>query len=79
MKLNQSTKFVDSNMKPIKIGLRKVSCADLRNYKDAIIDIVMTGDSKEFGKGNEKFSYTTLTAIQIKIKEINSVFNCDFQ
>ena len=48
VKLNSNTKIVDSNKNPIKIDLRKVPCVHLRDYKDAIIDIVITGESKEF-------------------------------
>ena len=79
VKLNPNTKFVDSNKKPIKIDLRNVPCTDLREYKNITIDIVVTGESKEFkGKNGETFSYTTLTVTQIKIKDMNSVFDCDF-
>ena len=54
-------------------------CTDLREYKDATIDIVLTGASNEFqGKSGEMFSYISLTATQIKIKSLNSVFDCDF-
>ena len=48
VKLKPSTKFVESNRKPFKIDLRKVPCTDLRDYNKAIIDIVLTGESKEF-------------------------------
>ena len=48
VKLNSNTKIVDSNKNPIKIDLRQVPCVHLRDYKDAIIDIVITGESKEF-------------------------------
>ena len=79
VKLNPCTKIVDSNKKPIKIDLRNVPCTDLRESKDATIDIVVTGESKEFeGKNGEMFSYISLTATQIKIKSMNSVFDCDF-
>ena len=109
VKLSPSTKIVNNDKKPIKIDLQKVPCSDLREYKDATIDIVVTGTSNEFeGKngemrGNEGersspgkpsashevapgegkasprlFSYISLTATQIKIKSMNSVFDCDF-
>ena len=79
VKLSPSTKIVDSNKKLIKIDLRNVPCTDLREYKDATIDIVVTGDSREFeGKDGKKYSFTSLTATQIKIKDKNSVFDCDF-
>ena len=83
VKLSPNTKIVNNDKKPIKIDLRNVPCADLREYKDATIDLVVTGESKEFMKEdkdgkNTKFSYTTLTATQIKIKDKNSVFDCDF-
>ena len=83
MKLSPNTKIVNNDKKPIKIDLRNVPCADLREYKDATIDLVVTGESKEFMKEdkdgkNTEFSYTTLTATQIKIKDKNSVFDCDF-
>ena len=48
VKLNPNTKILDSNNNPIKIDIRNVPCVDLRDYKDAIIDIVLTGESKEF-------------------------------
>ena len=83
MKLSPNTKIVNNDKKPIKIDLRNVPCADLREYKDATIDLVVTGESKEFMKEDKdgsitEFSYTTLTATQIKIKDKNSVFDCDF-
>ena len=79
VRLSPSTKIVNNDKKPIKIDLQKVPCTDLREYKDATIDIVVTGESKEFeGKNGEMFSFTSLTATQIKIKSMNSVFDCDF-
>ena len=79
VKLSPSTKIVDNDKKPIKIDLQKVPCTDLREYKDATIDIVVTGTSNEFeGKNGEMISFTSLTATQIKIKSKNSVFDCDF-
>ena len=53
VKLNPNTKFMDSNKKSIKIDIRNVPYDDLRDYKNAIIDIVVTGESIEFEKGNE--------------------------
>ena len=79
VKLSPSTKIVNNDKKPIKIDLQKVPCTDLREYKDATIDIVVTGTSNEFeGKNGDMFSYISLTATQIKIKSMNSVFDCDF-
>ena len=79
VRLSPSTKMVNNDKKPIKIDLQKVPCTDHREYKDATIDIVVTGESKEFeGKNVEMFSFTSLTATQIKIKSMNSVFDCDF-
>ena len=79
VKLSPSTKIVNNDKKPIKIDLQKVPCTDLREYKDATIDIVVTGTSNEFeGKNDEIISFTSLTATQIKIKSMNSVFDCDF-
>ena len=79
VKLSPSTKIVNNDKKPISIDLQKVSCTDLREYKDSTIDIVVTGTSNEFeGKNGEMFSYISLTATQIKIKSMNSVFDCDF-
>ena len=79
VKLSPSTKIVNNDKKPIKIDLRNVPCTDLREYKDATIDIVVTGTSNEFeGKDGKKYSYISLTATQIKIKSMNSVFDCDF-
>ena len=79
VKLNPKTKFVDKNKKPIRINLQKVPCEELREYVGATIDLVVTGESKEFDTKEEgvKFSYTTLTAVQIKIKDMNSVFDCE--
>ena len=78
VKLNPKTKFVDKNKKPIKINLQKFPYEELREYVGATIDLVVTGESKEFeSKEGEKFSYVTLTAIQIKVKDMNSVFDCD--
>ena len=71
-------KFLNEDKKPIKIDLRNVPCTDLREYKDAMIDIVVTGVSREFEDNNgETFSYTSLTATHIMKKDINSVFDCD--
>ena len=79
VKLSPSTKIMNNDKKPIKIDLQKVPCTDLREYKDATIDIVVTGTSNEFeGKNGDMFSYISLTATQIKIKSMNSVFDCDF-
>ena len=79
VKLNPKTKFVDKNKKPIRINLQKVPCEELRDYIGATIDLAVTGESKEFESKEEgvKFSYTTLTAVQIKIKDMNSVFDCE--
>ena len=80
VKLSPSTKIVNNDKKPIKIDLQKVPCTDIREYKDATIDIVVTGTSNEFtSKTNgEKFSFTSLSATQIKVKCMNSVYECDF-
>ena len=78
VKLNPKTKFVDKDKKPIRFNLQKVPCEELREYVGATIDLVVTGESKEFeSKEKDKFSYTTLTAVQIKIKDMNSVFDCE--
>ena len=79
VKLSPSTKIVNNDKKLIKIDLRNVPCTDLREYKDATIDIVVTGTSNEFeGKNGDMFSYISLTATQIKITSMNSAFDCDF-
>ena len=79
VKLSPSTKIVNNDKKPIKIDLRNVPCTDLREYKDATIDIVVTGTSNEFeGKDGKKYSYISLSATQIKVKCMNSVYECDF-
>ena len=80
VKLSPNTKIVNNDKKPIKIDLQKVPCADLREYKDATIDIVLTGSSNEFtSKTNgEKFSFVSLDATQIKVKCMNSVYECDY-
>ena len=79
VKLSHNTKIMNNDKKPIKIDLQKVPCTDLREYKDATIDIVVTGTSNEFqGKNGDTISYISLTATQIKIKSMNSVFDCDF-
>ena len=79
VKLSPSTKIVNNDKKPISIDLKKVPCTDLREYKDSTIDIVLTGERKEFkDKNGETISYITLTATQIKITNMNSVFDCDF-
>ena len=79
VKLSPNTKIVNNDKKPIKIDLRNVPCTDLRDYKDVMIDIVVTGEGREFeDKNGETISYTTLTATQIKIKDKNSVFDYDF-
>ena len=79
VKLSPSTKIVNNEKKLINIDLRNVPCTDLREYKDATSDIVVTGTSNEFqGKNGDMFSYISLTATQIKIKSMNSVFDCDF-
>ena len=78
VKLNPKTKIVDKNKKPIRINLQKVPCEELRDYIGATIDLVVTGESKEFeSKEGVKFSYVTLTAVQIKIKDMNSIFDCE--
>ena len=79
VKLSLNTKIVNNDKKPIKIDLRNVPCADLREYKDVRIDIAVTQKSREFeDKNGQTISYTTLTATQIKIKDKNSVFDYDF-
>ena len=80
VKLSPSTKIVNNDKKPIKIDLQKVPCADLREYKDATIDIVVTGTSNEFTKKDtgEVLSFVSLDATQIKVKCMNSVYECDF-
>ena len=78
VKLNPKTKFVDKDKKPIRINLQKFPCTELRDYIGATIDLAITEESKEFdSKEGEKFSYVTLTAVQIKIKDMNSVFDCE--
>ena len=69
VKLNPKTKFVDKNKKPIRINLQKVPCVDeeLSHYLHAARSILITGESKEFKtETGQKFSYATLSAIQIK-------------
>lgn len=78
VKLNPRTKFMDKDGKLIKIDLKKVPCPELREYVGATIDLAITGESKEFESEAGKFSYVTLTAIQIKVKDMNSIFDCDF-
>ena len=81
VKLDPKTKFMDKDKKPIKIDLKKVPCAELRNYVDATIDLAIAGMSNEFeSKEGETISFTNLTAVQIKINETNSLFDydCDF-
>ena len=79
VKLSSSTKIVNNEKKPISIDLQKVPCTDLHEYKDSTIDLVVTGESKEFkDKNGDTISYITLTATQIKITNMNSVFDCDF-
>ena len=80
VKLSPNTKIVDKEKKPIKINLQKVPCVDLREYKDSTIDIVLTGSSNEFEskKTNQKFSFVSLEATQIKIKCRNNEYECDF-
>ena len=78
VKLNPRTKFMDKDGKLIKIDLKKVPCEELREYVGATIDLAITGESKEFESEAGKFSYVTLTAIQIKVKDMNSIFDCDF-
>ena len=58
VKLNPNTKIVEGNKKPIMIDIRKDPCVDLRDYKDAIIDIVITGESKEFKRRATKSFHT---------------------
>ncbi len=78
VKLNPKTKFVDKDKKPIRINLQKFPCPELREYVGATIDLVVTGESKEFeSEEGVKFSYVTLTAVQIKIKDMNSIFDCE--
>ena len=77
--MSLNTKIADKDKKPITIHLKDVPCTALRDYMDATIDIVVTGESKEFENKNSKtFSYTILTVTQIKIIEINSVYDCDW-
>ena len=79
VKLSTKTKFVNNDKKTIKIDLENVPSVGLREYKNATIDLVVTGESNEFkGKNGDMFSYISLTATQIKIKSTNSVFDCDF-
>ena len=79
VKLNSDTVFMDSDKKPIKINLQKVSCYDLLDYKGTTIDIVLPGTSKEFvGRNGETFSYTTLSASQIMIKKPKTAAMFDF-
>ena len=80
VKLSPSTKIVNNDKKPIKIDLQKVPCTDLREYKGATIDIVVTGTSNEFTKKDtgEVLSFVSLDATQIKVKCMNSVYECDF-
>ena len=80
VKLSPSTKIVNNDKKLIKIDLRNVPCTDLREYKDATIDIVVTGTSNEFTKKDtgEVLSFVSLDATQIKVKCMNSVYECDF-
>ena len=79
VKLDPKTKFMDKDKKPIRFNLQKIPCPELRDYVGATIDLVITGMSNEFeSKEKETISFTNLTAIQIKINETNSLFDCDF-
>ena len=54
VKLSTKTKFVNNDKKTIKIDLENVPSVGLREYKNATIDLVVTGESNEFkGKNDE--------------------------
>ena len=78
VKLDPKTKFMDKDKKPIRFNLQKVPCPELRNYVDATIDLVIAGMSNEFEtKEGKTISFANLTAVQIKINDMNTLFDCE--
>ena len=73
-------KITDASM--VFIGYNAMYKRDKKKLTNTLV-IVLTSENREFLKENKngnitEFSYTTLTATQIKIKDKNSVFDCNF-
>ena len=77
VKMRPDMRIMDKDKKPIRINIMDVPCIALRDYKEATVDIALTGVSKEFDtEDGGVISFTTLTATQMKV--IDKDDECDY-
>ena len=70
-------RIMDKDKKPIRINIKDVSCIALRDFKEATVDIAITGVSKEFETDDGGvISFANLTSNQIRV--INKDNECDY-
>ena len=77
VKMRPDMRIMDKDRKPIRINIKDVPCIALRDFKEATVDIALTGVSKEFEtEDNGVISFSTLTATQMKV--IDKDNECDY-
>ena len=77
VKMIPDMRIMDKDKKPIRINIKDVSCIALRDFKEATVDIAITGVSKEFETDDGGvISFANLTANQIRV--IDKDNECDY-
>ena len=77
VKMRPDMRIMDKDRKPIRINIKDVPCIALRDFKEATVDIAITGVSKEFDTDDgDVISFANLTATQIRV--IDKDNECDY-
>ena len=77
VKMRPDMRIMDKDKKPIRINIKDVPCIALRDFKEATVDIAITGVSKEFETDDGGvISFATLTATQMRV--IDKDNECDY-
>ena len=77
VKMRPDMRIMDKDRKPIRINIKDVPCIALRDFKEATVDIAISGVSKEFDTDDGGvISFATLTATQMRV--IDKDNECDY-
>ena len=77
VKMIPDMRIMDKDRKPIRINIKDVPCIALRDFKEATVDIAITGVSKEFDtEDGGVISFANLTATQMRV--IDKDNECDY-
>ena len=77
VKMRPDMRIMDKDKKPIRINIKDVSCIALRDFKEATVDIALTGVSKEFDTDDGGvITLANLTSNQMKV--IDKDNECDY-